>query len=181
MRSEPILIGPCCVGKSTVSVLLAESMGVPRVSMDEVRFGYYEEIGYDAAYAERLQAEGGFRAKYEYWKPFEVHAVERMLSDYGACVFDFGGGHSVYEDPVLFARARRALSVFRNVVLLLPFRDAVESVEFLRPRYASPVDPADDINEHFVRHPSNRRLATQVVYTGAREAAEVRDEILALL
>ena len=181
MRTEPILIGPCCVGKSTVSGLLAESLGVPCVSMDLKRFGYYDEIGYDAAHADRLQAEAGFRAKYEYWKPFEVHAVERILAEHADCVFDFGGGHSVFEDPALFERAKAALSVFRSVVLLLPFPDAEASVQFLRKRYSTPVEPADDINEHFVRHPSNRQLATKVVLTGEREATALRDEILGLL
>src|SRR5262245_4133631 len=181
MRSEPVFIGPCFVGKSTVAGLTAESLGVPCVSMDEVRFGYYAGIGYDAEHADALEREHGFRAKYAYWKRFEVHAVERIVTDYANCVFDFGGGHSVFEDPVLFERARRALSPFRSVVLLLPFPDVDASLRLLRSRYARAVDPADDINEHFVRHQSNARLATHVVYTGVRVPMEVRDEVLELL
>lgn len=42
-----ILIGPTGIGKTTVSKLLAERLGMPRVALDEIRFGYYKEIGYD--------------------------------------------------------------------------------------------------------------------------------------
>lgn len=181
LRSDPVLIGPCGVGKSTVSRLLAESLGVDLISVDNMCIDYYTEIGYDAMKADLLQANGGFRAKYDYWKRFEAHAVQRVVADYCNCVFDFGGGHSVFEDPLLFGRVQRVLSEFRFVVLLLPFPDAAPSVAFLRQRLGVPPDAADDINDHFVRHPSNQRLATHVVYTGTRKAVEVCEDVLAII
>lgn len=181
MRSDPVLIGPCGVGKSTVGGLLAVSLGVDVISVDKMRNDYYAEIGYDAKKADRLHANGGFRAKYEYWKRFEAHAVERVVADYRNCVFDFGGGHSVFEDPRLFGRVQRVLSEFRFVVLLLPFPDADASVAFLRKRLGMPPDSADDINNHFVRHPSNQRLATHVVYTGLRNTVEVCEDVMAII
>lgn len=181
LRSDPVLIGPCGVGKSTVSGLLAVSLGVDVVSVDELRIQYYAEIGYDAEKADRLQSQGGFRAKYDYWKRFEAHAVERAVADYRNCVFDFGGGHSVFEDPQLFGRVQRSLREFRFVVLLLPFPDADASVAFLRRRLGVPPDSTDDINDHLVRHPSNQQLATHVVYTGVREAVEVCEDVLAII
>ena len=163
-----------------MSSLLAVSLDVDVISMDEVRFGYYAEIGYDAEHADRLQAAGGFRAKYEYWKPFEAHAVEQVVANFCNCVFDFGGGHSVYEDPRLFGRVQRVLSDFRFVVLLLPFPDVAASVTFLRERLALPSD-ADCINDPFVRHPSNQRLATHIVYTGGRSAMDVCEEVFGIV
>ena len=38
-----------------------------------------------------------------------------------------------------------------------------------------------DINEHFIRHPSNYKLANHIVYTQGKSPQETRDEILALL
>lgn len=82
-----------------------------------------DELGYHHEHANRLHAEGGCRAKYDCWKPFEAHAVEPLLSDYSRCAFDFGAGHSVFEDPVLFARVERLLAEFKYVILLLPLPD----------------------------------------------------------
>ncbi len=62
MRSEPVFIGPCCVGKSTIAGLTAESLRVLCMSMDEVRLKYYLEMGYDAGHADALEREHGFRA-----------------------------------------------------------------------------------------------------------------------
>ena len=161
--------------------LLAASLGVDVISVDKMRIQYYAEIGYDSEKADRLQANGGFRAKYDYWKRFEAHAVERVVADYRDCVFDFGAGHSVFEDRRLFGCVQRSLSEFRFVVLLLPFPDADASVAFLRKRLGMPRNSADDINDHFVRHPSNQQLATHVVYTGVRKAAEVCADVLAIV
>src|SRR3982751_6010051 len=105
MQSSVILIGPMHAGKSTVAKLLAERWGVRRICMDDVRWDYYREIGYEEAKQKEAYDRGGFAGMVAYWKPFEAHAVERLLSEVGAerRVIDFGAGHSVYEDPGLFA------------------------------------------------------------------------------
>ncbi|MEO8714343.1 MAG: hypothetical protein ABI369_04965, partial [Acetobacteraceae bacterium] len=71
-RSDVILIGPIGTGKSTVGTLLAERLGLPQVAMDFVRFGYYEEIGYDEDLAEAIGRREGFAGTYRYWKRFEI-------------------------------------------------------------------------------------------------------------
>jgi shikimate kinase len=178
-RQGVILIGPIGAGKSTVGKLLAERLGVPQVAMDSVRFGYYKEIGYDEALADELGRREGFASKYRYWKPFEIYAVERVLSDHRDCVIDFGGGHSVYEDDALFERARRALAPYANVVLLLPSPDLDESVRVLRERRGGPIiDHGLDFDEHFVKHHSNHDLATLTVYTKDQTADQTCAEIL---
>jgi AAA domain len=180
-----ILIGPVGAGKSTLGALLAEALRVPRVSMDAVRWAYYDEIGYDRALAERIARERGFGGLYRYWKPFELHAVERLLAEHRdcgrACVIDFGAGHSVYEDEALFERAARALAPFSNVVLVLPCPDPDEAVRVLHARGGGkPADDEFDVAEHFVKHPSNRTLAKVTVYTNDRTPAQTRDEMLSL-
>jgi hypothetical protein len=122
----------------------------------------------------------------KYWKPFEVHAVERALSEYKNCVFDFGASHSVYEKEELFSRVQNALAPFDYVILLLPSPNLDESVKILNARFSKllerevgKVDPKLlDLNEHFVKHPSNRQLAKMTIYTEGKFPEETCDEIL---
>lgn len=91
MSTDIILIGLIGSGKSTQGKLLSEKLEIPRCSLDDYRWDYYKEIGYDTDFADRLQKAGGFWAKYMYWKEFEIHAVERTLEEHRDCVIDFGG------------------------------------------------------------------------------------------
>ena len=105
MFSDIILIGPVRTGKSTLGQLLAKKLGLPLVSLDDLRWTYYKEIGYDEALAQRLRQTGGFVALVFYWKPFDAYAVERVLADHDDCVIDFGAGHSVYESKELYSNS----------------------------------------------------------------------------
>ncbi|HRF50415.1 MAG TPA: shikimate kinase [Anaerolineales bacterium] len=177
MGSAVILIGPVRTGKSTVGSLLATKLTVPFYELDDLRFGYYNEIGYDRAEAKRRIEREGFWGLYRYWKPFEAYAVERLLKEHQEGVIAFGAGHSVYEDDVLFERVRAVMAPFPRVVLLLPSPDLGVTMGELRARDTDAPVTEPDINEHFVRHHSNYDLAKEVVYTLGRTAEETCDEI----
>ena len=181
MKEEIILIGPIGAGKTTVGELLSKKLSQPQVSMDELREGYYNEIGYDAELGRKIRETEGFWGIYRYWKPFEAYAVKRILADHQGCVIDFGAGHSVFEDDTLFAQVKQTLSPFPNVILLLPSPDHDESISILNEREEWLKDMYPNINEHFVRHPSNYALAKHVVYTKNKSPVETCDEILSLL
>jgi shikimate kinase len=181
MRSEIILIGPIGVGKSTQGELLAAHLGLPQCAIDDHRWTYYQEIGYDELLAKHLRESGGFIALYRYWKPFEAHAVERLLSEHHNCVIDFGAGHSVYDEPELFQRVQCALAPYANVVLLLPSPDLEESVQILHQQQGHSVSCDFDFTDYFVKHPANHALAKFVVYTQGKTPVETRDEILRLV
>ena len=185
-ESMIILIGPVRAGKSVIAEALADRLGLAHVSLDEERWKYYAEIGYDEAEVSRIVKSDGMMALIRYWKPFEAHAVERVLDDHPGSVLDLGAGHSVYEDSELFAQVQRALAPYPNVILLLPSPDLDESVRILNERFAQllseevgQVDPSLlDLNEHFVRNSSNRTLAKMVVYTNGQTPDETCEEIL---
>lgn len=188
MNTTIILIGPMSAGKSTIAKRLAQRLGVQRYELDELRWAYYRELGYDQEVASGIaRSEEGMLGLIRYWKPFEAYAVERASSEYENCVLDFGAGHSVYEDEELFARVQKALSPFDYVILLLPSPDLDQTVRILNARFSrllreevGEVDPELlRLNEHFVRHPSNHRLAKMTVYTGDRTPDDTCDEILA--
>lgn len=185
-----ILIGPLEAGKTTVGKLLAEALALPALELDDLRWNYYAEIGYDSDHAESLNREGGLKARMVYWKPFEIYGVERLLQDYPAgYVLPLGAGNSVYDDPAHFERLQQAFAPYPYVILLLPSPDADESLRILMNRFrvTLPDCPPDimkqleEINRHFVQHPSNTRLAHYTVYTKDKTPEQTRDEILALL
>jgi hypothetical protein len=105
----------------------------------------------------------------------EAYAVERILADHKHAVIDLGGGHSVQEDPTLFARVHAALAPVRNVALLLPSPDPEESVRILTERSAPP--EGFDWHRHFVTHPSNGAMAKLVVYTAGQTPWQTCDAV----
>jgi len=182
-----ILIGPMCAGKSTIAELLSAKLNLPHYSVDDDRWTYYKEIGYDEALAAQIaKSDQGMVGLLRYWKPFEAHAVERALADHPDSVIDFGAGHSVYEDETLFARVQTVLNPYPNVILLLPSPDLDESAAILNDRFeklvlkeVGHVDPAlFEVNTQFVKHPSNHKLAKIVVYTNGKTPDETCAEIL---
>lgn len=70
--SDIILIGPISTGKSTLGKLLAEKLGIPQCSMDDIRLDYYKEINYDENLAKQIRDKEGLQGIYRYWKPFEA-------------------------------------------------------------------------------------------------------------
>jgi hypothetical protein len=183
-RLDVILIGPTGAGKSTVGRLLADRLRIPLVSLDQVRFAYYAEIGYDMETATRLRRED-YEGLLRYWEPFDAHAVVRALADYPGSVFDFGAIHSVYDDPTLLQRVEDALAPYPNVILLLPSADPEESVRLLheRGRAGAQLDQAtldmwERIIRRFVTHPSNYRLAKETIYTAGQTPLETAEAVL---
>ncbi len=185
-----ILIGPSGTGKTTLAKLLGESLDIPWLELDDLRKEYYAEIGYDNGKAQQIFQQGGMKAMVDYWKPFEIYSVERMLADYpSGHVLAFGAGQSVYDDPAFAERVQKALAGYPYVILLLPAPDVDESVFILheRIRLGFPDFPAeaaqqmDEMNRYFIENPSNARLATFTFYTSGKTSAETRDEVLAAL
>jgi hypothetical protein len=184
-----ILIGPSKAGKTTIAKALSERLKLPWLDLDNLRWDYYAEMGYDHAHAQEIRQQGGMRALAEHWKPYDIHAVERVLSDYpDGHILAFGAGHSVYADPEQFARAERAFAPFQHVLLILPSLNINEACALMRQRIFEDDGLPDDaldaitaINRFFMQHPSNRRLAHHVIVNKDKTVDQTCDEILSLL
>ena len=177
MPSDIILIGPIGTGKSTLGELLSARLGLPQCSMDDYRWDYYKEIGYDEVIAQQKREQGGWYL-YRYWKPFEAYAVGKLLSECDNCVIDLGAGHSVYEEAALFKKVQQALAPYPNVVLVLPSSDPDESIRILKERNSDLSESTHAINELFIQHPSNAQLAKLTIYTEGKTPTESCQEIL---
>lgn len=187
-RSEPVFIGPVCVGKTSVSAIVASRLQIPRVELDEIAMDYYRACPeFDPPTYNHLMETAGFVAAYRYWEPALVYAVERVVADHPNVVLDLGAGHTCLLDRGLHARVEAALSAFDNIVLLLPDPDPATSVRVVRERLAGERDQSDwkypdfDFPEFWVNDDQNHRLAARTIYTGPQSPSEVADEVAELL
>jgi adenylate kinase family enzyme len=179
--SSIILIGPLRTGKSTQGKLLSARSGWPQASLDLLRKDYYREAGYEDDLALEIRQKGGFLALVYYWKQFELHAIERVLEEHPQSVIDFGAGATILENKFQFARLRELLAPYPNVVLILPSPDPDESIRILTERsqdLTGTFQQGFNWHEYFIRHPANRILAKQEVYTIGKTPDETCTEIL---
>lgn len=155
--------------------------------MDLIRFNYYKEIGYNEEEANKIKAEKGFLALCEYWKPYDIHAIKRILEDCEKGIIDFGGGLSVYENKIQLQEVSQLLKPYQ-VFLLLPSKNKKESIEILNLRmkeedyqeYFSKedIDSRKKLNKLFVNHKSNQILAKNTFYTKNKTPEETCNEII---
>ena len=68
------------VGKTSVAKELALFFKTERLSIDNLRWTYFDEIGYDKEKADVLMKKG-HQDLMEYWEPFQGHAVKRMMKE----------------------------------------------------------------------------------------------------
>lgn len=178
-----------CTGKSTIARLLAERLELPHIELDEIRWDYYQEAGYEDEEARRLHGRGGTLAVLSYCKPFELHAVERVLEDHPDSVIDFGAGHSVQDTPDRRARLKALLAPHPNIFLPLPSPEPARCVAVLTARFrrllekeVGSVDPAAlELNVQFIQDPANASLAKHVIYTESQTPEQTCQAILTLL
>ncbi|HRQ39060.1 MAG TPA: (d)CMP kinase [Chloroflexota bacterium] len=186
MNPTIILIGPLGAGKSTVGRLLATRLGLPYCAVDVVREAYYRRVGYDETAAARITASGqGIWGVLRYSQPFEAQMVEMVLAEHDG-VIDFGASNSVYDDEALLARVERVLAPYPQVILLRPSPDTAESAAILKERLIRMLTAAGRefseelfvLNDYFLQHPANGRLAKRVIYTKDKTPEQICDEIV---
>lgn len=178
-----ILTGPMAAGKSSVATELAKLTGIPRVPMDRVRWCYYFQAGFSL---EKESLLGSFAEAMAYWKPFEVEAVKKIITDFSQSIIDFGAGHSYFTEETQFNMVNSYLASVQNVLLLLPSNDKDESLvicnERLKIRTGKELDKNEiETNKQFIEHPSNYLLAKQIVYTKNETPQETALKVVSLL
>ena len=182
---QVVLIGPVCVGKTTLLPLLAARLGRPSVDLDDVAEPYYEEVGRDREALNLIGAQRGDIGAYLWWQEAHPHAVRRVLEDHPDAVIALGAGHTTYTDLNLFEEVRSLLEPCATV-LLLPSPDNEENLRLLRQR-AIALNGMDwvmdgvDILEQWVAGEQNRVLASVTIYTEGRTPDELAEQVVEVL
>lgn len=186
-RTEPVLIGPVCTGKSSVARCLAEAYGLERHDLDTVMNEYFGRSPcFDADTYNTLMDRDGAAAAYEYSGDALVWSLRQYLSDNSGGVFDIGAGYTSHRRQELNVQTRAALGQFRDVVLLMPDRDPERSLDILRTRlgevrgHSWTLDGFDYLR-FWVTSGHYEALASLVVYSDSRTPEAVAEEIAASL
>lgn len=155
LNNSILLIGPMGTGKSTISKQLHDEINLPRISLDD---------------REQLKHIYKDRDKFKNFKEFEFYLTSTLLTSLKEpAIIDFGGGHSVYENPIMFDMMKHLMGKFRNVELLIPSENKEESLRIVNERMADRNGDgphnAFATNKHFIESPCNYELATNIVHT----------------
>ncbi len=168
MDNSILLIGPMGTGKSTITKKLNELTGLPRISLDN---------------REQLSRFYQRRDDFKNFKDFEFYLTSSVLTSINEpTIIDFGAGHSVYENPIMFYEMQKLIKKFKNVELVLPSENVDESLRIVNERMSSRGGSGPhnsfDTNKHFIESPCNYELATDIVYTYNMTPDEIANTIL---
>lgn len=165
LENSIILIGPMGSGKSTIANLLCKHFNMLHVSLDN-----REQL------SSLYKKEESFTA----FKEFEFFLTGMVLTNLPApAIIDFGAGHSVYEDEIMFLEMKSLISKFSNIILLIPSEDKEESVAILNERKGILSGSKKDLdNRHFVNVSCNYELATIIEYTKDKTPEQIANEII---
>lgn len=161
-----ILIGPSGAGKSTIANILSSRLRMPRLCLDSL--------------ASKIKKNVDFNKGYKSIDEFNEYLINIALEDKSTpIVCDFGAGHSYFIDQVVFESVKNTLSIFKNIILLLPSEDKILSLEALNSRTNSKNGKEENI--YYLDSNCNTELATKIIYTDGKDPYETSSEIINLL
>lgn len=163
-----LLVGPMGTGKTTISKAISQYNNMPLISFDDTK-----------SFLELRSQRENFGKDFKRYEFFLSTSILTSLTE--PSVIDFGGGHSVYENPLMFYEFKKLLSRFKNVILILPSQNMEESLKILSERLKerNPMTYEKNIqtNEHFVKSACNYELAKNILYTKDKDIISIINEI----
>jgi len=168
-----ILIGPIGAGKTTQAGLLAEKLGMPRCSYDEVKGKYWRKFGLDSDTARYIEEKHGTYAMLSYMNEYKYKTVCAIVREHPGHVIDFGGGAQTFDESHQIAKVQEVFKPLQNIFLLLPSPDLATNINSL-----PGIKEDYPINAYLILHPSNAIFAKQTIYTLGKTPLQIRDEII---
>lgn len=171
------LIGPVGVGKTSLSYALSFDLNLPKISLDSIISDYINSNLFLKLKIIFIRAFFGFWRTYRFVKPLELKILEKTLIDNNVGIFDLGGGHAVFEDPIMFSKLSTLLSSCSPVILLLPNEDREESIKWLREKnsYLKNISPC--INKYLLQSGCYEKLANITIFVKDKEQNVLVNEI----
>lgn len=178
-NSNIILIGAMGIGKTSVAKIVAKKLNKKYIDFDELRWPYYRKMeGFDMEKLMSLSDE----TWYNYMKPFEAQMVKILLDEFENSVFDFGAGHSVYEDQNHIDLVRKSLEPYKNVIFLRYSSDEQESLDILDNRHTEIPNEAKTfyrrLNEHIIKNKCNEMFAKYIIETKGLTIEEISERVI---
>ncbi len=159
-----ILIGPSGAGKTTMANYFEKTLKMSRISLDKMELD-----------ARDLNLRDHFGTNEDFYYYLIKTAIDLALEHKNAYIIDFGANHSIYHDSKVLEEVKKLLRPFKNIVLLLPYKDKQKAITVMSDR--SHGDTSN--NAEFYDSLSNKELQTMTVYGEERSPKEIADEIFA--
>ena len=157
-QNSILIIGPIGVGKTTTARMISINLNMPQISLDN---------------REQLKQFYSNSKSFNSFKDFEFYLTGSVLTSLREpCIIDFGAGHSVYENPIMFYEISKLISKFANIVYMIPSENKEESIDFLNSRILG------RNNRHLISMPCNEQLATIIQYTKDKSPEQISKEII---
>ena len=123
------------------------------------------------------------RDKFSSSKEFEFYLTSSVLTDLKKpAVIDFGAGHSIYENPIMFFEMKKLIRKFLNVVFLIPSEDKEKAMELLNKRINKRDGTTTEVtadNKRFIERSNlNSQLASIIMYTQGKTPSEIAEELI---
>lgn len=166
LKNSILMIGPMGIGKSTISNLISSLLNIPIISLDD---------------RQKLVTYYSKRKEFSNFKDFEFFLTSSVLTELKeSTIIDFGAGHSIYENPIMFYEFKRLISKFANIVYMIPSKDKEESIKILNEKltYRNPDERVLNDNKHFVNMHCNDEVATIKIYTKDKSSEDICREII---
>lgn len=166
LNNSIILIGPMCVGKTTIAKLLRKNLNMKNISLDNK-----DQLKY------LYQNINSFKNQEE----FNLYLVKTIISNLKSpAIIDFGANHSIYNDINDFKKIKNTLKDFKNIIFLIPSTNTLESIEILTKRKKELLSTRP-YNKKTITSPCNYNLATITIYTKNKTKEQTYKEILKYL
>ena len=178
-----IIIGPMGSGKSTIAELLAQHYQIPYIDLDSLRKEYYTKMeGYHRNDEQQAAMDSNPLALHLYYEPFETKQVEQVLHDYPSGVFDYGGGHSIKNEPY-FSTLQRLLRHEKLVFFLTYSKNKEETKQALAQREGSETwaNVYRSLNDYFIDSNCNNLLAKYVLYRKQKSREQICKEMIQII
>lgn len=182
-----ILIGPLCSGKTRIANYISKQNQICTTDVDIKKQTYVIAKGYDSNVALQIKVDEGWQSYFDYGKKyFSVNNLKTILDETTCEIIQIGGDLTNFDDYNNFENCKSVLSIYPNVILLLPSEDDEINKTILAERLKKRninekpenIQQQLNYNETLILSDQIRSLANNIVITENKSDEEIADEVI---